>query len=261
MTLVPLQTRQTMFQTLLETAMWPLSALGNPSNLHAKHVTQNVRRILKQGGGLPLLFPKYELGFGYNNDTVTDDSEDWTQDTMGYIPTIEVGYLLPHVELQVETYSKELFPNLQVLNETGTNAPLISSSDLPSQLRVAGPCFALLLLNNWTSLELVHKAVEATKLKCGVEIRIVQVIAAASETPTLSDLVVRDVDTRLSSMIATSDPVMILIRPDGHVASVAALRDDGDESISNGKYATVLPAKLVQVVQQGVFDSLGIVNQ
>jgi 2-polyprenyl-6-methoxyphenol hydroxylase-like FAD-dependent oxidoreductase len=231
MSFVPLRTRQIMFQSLLETAMWPLSTLQNPSNIHARHVTNNVRHILRQGGGLPLLFPKFELGFGYgDNDTSSADREDWTQDSMGYTPEVKVGHLLPHVELEVLNDCEETCHNLQPLQDTETEKIMVTSNDLPSQLRVGSPCFALLVLNaSDNSSEMIRNAVKAIKAECGMEIRLVQVVAPNKQpSATLTyDLIVREVDSKLSSMMERTEvPILILIRPDGHVASVVFIQNN-----------------------------------
>lgn len=240
MSFVPLATRQAMFQSLLETAMWPLSALETPSNIHAQHVTNNVRHLLRQGGGLPLLFPKFELGFGYgdNDARCGANSEDWTQDSMGYTPEVKVGHLLPHVELEVLNVHKETYPNLQPIQGTDAERVIITSSDLPARLQVSGPCFALLVLNasDISSSEIVRNGVKAIQAEYGMEVRFVQVVAPNQPPSAMMtyDLMVREVDSKLSSMIGRTEvPIMILIRPDGHVASILFIeksnRKDGRE--------------------------------
>lgn len=231
MTLLPLSTRQTMFQNLLETATFPLSALKNPSNPHARLVTRNVRKILKQGGGLPLLFPKFELGFGYG-EKPSENEEEWTQDSMGYAPQIKVGHLLPHVELQVMNYSKQDFSNLQIINNKVPNGGVhISSCDLPAQLRIDGPCFVIVLLNGSEGEppKLVCNALETVKSECGVPVASVAVVCTDKQPPTTFssfDLIVEDVERTLSKMIDTDDgPAVIVLRPDGHVASVIPIAD------------------------------------
>ena len=231
MTLLPLSARQTMFQSLLETATFPLSALKNPSNPHARLVTRNVRKILEQGGGLPLLFPKFELGFGYG-EKLSENEEEWKHDSMGYTPQIKVGHLLPHVELQVMNYTKKDYSNLAILvnKKDSSGGVRISSSDLPAQLRTDDPCFVLLFLNasERDPPELVCNAFDTAKIECGVSIASVEVICTDKQpTATLSsfDLVVKDVGANLSKMIDTDDPVVIVLRPDGHVASVITIGD------------------------------------
>jgi hypothetical protein len=260
MSFVPLAVRQTMFQSLLETAMWPLSALESPSNVHSRHVTNNVRHILRQGGGLPLLFPKFELGFGYgDNDASRADSEDWTKDSMGYTPEVKVGHLLPHVELEVLNVQKETYSNFQPLQGTEAEKEIITSSDLPTQLRVGGPCFALLVLNaSDNSSEIVQNAVEAIKAECGMEVRLVQVVASNKQPSAILsyDLIVQEVDSKLSSMMERTEvPIMILVRPDGHVASVVFIQNDNtkdgrddSEGVSSSSVGQVLLQALERVM-------------
>ena len=244
--LLPLSTRQTMFQSLVETAMWPLNALQNPSNLYTQHVTNNVRHILRQGGGLPLLFPKYELGFSYDDDDDKDDhanrnnGDDWMQDSMGYTPQIKVGYLFPHAELAVLNYCKETYPNLQLIQDTEstTSSRIITSSDLPSQLRVGGPCFVLLVLNasDDDSLEVVQIVQRAIQTEFSIDIGIVQVVPPNKQpnaTWMYSCLVVQDIGYKLSSVMQMKEPVMVLIRPDGHIASIVAIQDTNTKDIGD----------------------------
>jgi len=228
MTLLPLGARQTMFQSLLETAMLPLRTLKNPSNPHARLITGNIRTILEQGGGLPLLFPKFELGFGYG-DQESVNAEDWTQDSMGYTPQLKVGYLLSHVELEVVNYSEDKYPNLQAMQDTDTTRVRITSSDLPLQLRLGDPCFVVLLVNGSdVTSEIVLNALDVVRSKSGVHIASVQVVAPNEfpEDNTLRfDLVVRDDDSKLSTLTKTEDSVLILIRPDGHLGSIVSIQE------------------------------------
>lgn len=213
--------------------MLPLTALKNPSNPHARLITRNVRTILEEGGGLPLLFPNFELGFGYGNAT-SEATEDWTQDSMGYTPRLRVGHLLPHVELEIIKYSKENYPNLQALEEKGATGVHITSSDLPAQLRNGDPCFVLLFLNGTDNeSEIVSNALDAVKADCSTPITSVEVFAP--NTPVAStlkfDLAVRDNKACLSELLPNDhDSALILVRPDGHVASMTTSIEDMQES-------------------------------
>ena len=78
--MVTLPVRQSIFRSLMKTALQPLAWLNNNSSssssstttiktttsLYRQHVQANLRRLLKDGGGLPLLFPPFELGFCYS---------------------------------------------------------------------------------------------------------------------------------------------------------------------------------------------------
>lgn len=239
MTLLPLSSRQTMFQKLLVTAMFPLSALQNPSNPHTRLVTRNVRNILEQGGGLPLLFPSFELGFGYGSDDKV--GEDAAQDSMGYTPQLREGYLFPHVDLEVVEDFKENRPNFQLVRGSEDSSSIrITSSDLPSQLRCGEPCFVLLSLNcTADKSNTVYDALSEVKAKSDVHVASVQVVTAARSPIAQTDgydLVLRDDDSKLSKIAKTNDPVLILIRPDGHIANIVHIQEQNASYVA----ATVL---------------------
>jgi hypothetical protein len=56
------------FQGLVDTAMFPLSmfdAAGRDSNVVVRVAASSIQSLLERGLGLPLIFPKFELGFRY----------------------------------------------------------------------------------------------------------------------------------------------------------------------------------------------------
>jgi 2-polyprenyl-6-methoxyphenol hydroxylase-like FAD-dependent oxidoreductase len=65
-----LETKSQIFQTLCEGALYPLSWLRNetPNSIIYQLIQNNLLRVLDQGMGLPLLFPKFEIGFSYNHN-------------------------------------------------------------------------------------------------------------------------------------------------------------------------------------------------
>jgi len=238
MTLLPLPARQSMFQSLLETAMMPLSALQNPSNPHAQLITRNVRKILKEGGGLPLLFPKFELGFGYGDKSDDEISEDWTKDSRGYTPQLKVGYLLPHVELEVTNYSKERHPKLRVIQRPDSTGAYVTSSDLPSQLRLDDPCFALLLVSGSDPVsEMVLDVLDMVRVASDVRFASIHVVEpnkqSAQTIASKFDLIVQDNHSKLSEILSADAPVVILIRPDGHVANIISIQDKQNSDLKN----------------------------
>jgi len=120
MNLLPLETRQDMFRSLVQVAMMPLGSLLPSSktptgghSFHADHIEKNVRSILERGGSLPLVFPRYELGFSYEPNRINTTFERSTSsrdngggsDTAGYFPRLQVGHRMPHVLVEVLTPS------------------------------------------------------------------------------------------------------------------------------------------------------------
>ena len=74
---LPLPARQAIFRSLLQTALYPLSWLNKSGDsLYRRHIQSNLRQILKTGAGLPLLFPKFEIGFCYDSMKKKGESSD-----------------------------------------------------------------------------------------------------------------------------------------------------------------------------------------
>eukprot|EP00978_Attheya_sp_CCMP212_P041054 scaffold230670_cov49-Attheya_sp.AAC.1 len=67
-----------------------------------RRIAHNIRTILERGGGLPLVFPRYELGFSYSRQhqqhSLLLGPED---DTAGFSSHIQVGHRLPHIPMQL----------------------------------------------------------------------------------------------------------------------------------------------------------------
>ncbi|KAL3817370.1 hypothetical protein ACHAXA_005005 [Cyclostephanos tholiformis] len=97
--ILPIKIRRDMFRSLVRAAMSPLGCLlasadGDRPSSHAIRIKTNVRRILESGGSLPLVFPRYELGFSYGptDDEVDrnfDHDEDESNDAAGYVPRLK----------------------------------------------------------------------------------------------------------------------------------------------------------------------------
>lgn len=207
-TFLPLPARRTMFKALLNTALMPLSALSDPrSSIHGRMILSNIRTLLEKGEGLPLLFPKLEIGFVYGEKI--EENPDWKDDTQPHKPRIEVGGLMPHVELEVLVSDEGTYCNLQPQEKDQTQLT-ISLTDLPAQIRKDLPCFVLLGVNGATAVDDVNTSIQ------DLEIQFVEVLNRG-ETGT-APLQLRDKDGILQSII--SEPAWLLIRPDGHVAKI-----------------------------------------
>jgi 2-polyprenyl-6-methoxyphenol hydroxylase-like FAD-dependent oxidoreductase len=226
---LPLAAKRTIFQSLLQTALHPLSWLQQPSSMYAKHIQSSLRRVLRSGTGLPLLFPMFEVGFGYpsvassstkdqNASAGEASSNDWRQDTFMDIPKVKVGYLLPHVEVQVVSKAKD-HPNLQNIS---TNT--ISTSDLPAQVaREKLPTFVVLCVGPLEDYSVVEHICATVSTKIGLPV--VSVKLNEEDTHGTSE-------DGLALSLSSGSPVfhcpsgqggayVILIRPDGHIAGIA----------------------------------------
>jgi hypothetical protein len=63
--LLLLTARRSIFQSLLKTALYdPLSWLQQPAVYRRNIFRSSLRGVLQTGAGLPLLFPKFEVGLG-----------------------------------------------------------------------------------------------------------------------------------------------------------------------------------------------------
>jgi len=232
---VPFAARRDVFQRLFATATWTLSSLRDLHHRYTKHVRNNVRRILAKGGGLPLLFPHAELGFGYNSKSSkqTWESRAKEEDTMGFSPKIQVGHLFPHLLATVKspcTQSLQRFPNLKVLrNDTTTHDEervSISLSDLPAQVsRDSKPCFVLLVLEDDPLPEDSHfvDAAQTVSAKLGMSVEVVEILPdqiSAHFSPANSRHLTLQEEPHGVAGYFLEDyrPSAWLIRPDGHIA-------------------------------------------
>ncbi|KAL3776064.1 hypothetical protein ACHAWO_003710 [Cyclotella atomus] len=277
-----IEARQDMFRQLVKVAMMPLgSLLGDQNSIHANHVESNVKKILESGGSLPLVFPRFELGFSYNldNDTKLDSADD----SSGYYPAIRVGHRLPHVELEVlDTNDGNRGDAVEASHQCApynfaTESQCISLVDISSQLRqlhsVSAPMFTLIVLGtDLINSPGVHKAAGDAIEKFEIPLSLVYILRDKSDWNGLmhkardssrfqSDYFV-DVDQGLHQM-STNDlesslnefngqeatiknlNAMILVRPDGHIANASRMDTVG------------LEKSVLTFVEQGLRNSLG----
>lgn len=269
MSLLPLETRQNMFRQLVKVAMMPLgSLLGGKDSVHSNHVERNVQKILGSGGSLPLVFPRFELGYSYNPDDVTKINH--VDDSAGYHPRMQVGHRLPHVELEIlgvlETSQQSSTDN------TFVEPTRISLVDISSQFRrmhsISAPLFTLLVLGSdlIDSTE-VHKAANDAMGKWNVSLALSKVFRNKSEwkskvskdqdydnssslprysfadvDQSLYNLLVQDLAPRIESNHVNA---LILVRPDGHIANASLM----DISADTGQF-------LHTFFEQGFHNSL-----
>lgn len=250
--LLPFAARRDIFQRLFATATWTLSSLRDSQHPYTQHLRRNIQRILANGGGLPLLFPTAELGFGYDFDRTESSNNEVRKedDTMGFPPAIRVGHLFPHVVATIHSSSDELtrrFPNLRVLEGPSATATdqkqrrqSISTSDLPAQVaRDSKPCFVLLFLSNnphaTPVTALIRKDVQNVTARLGMTVEIVDVVSSRDSftnyydsSTTTSDGKKEEGSQHLTLweephstgglLLEPYNGSVWLIRPDGHVA-------------------------------------------
>jgi 2-polyprenyl-6-methoxyphenol hydroxylase-like FAD-dependent oxidoreductase len=209
-----LSAKRSMFSSLLKTALQPLASLKNEANLYAQHVTHNIRRILQQGGGLPLLFPKYELGYCYGMRQ-EETSTSWREDSMGFVPKVQVGGIFPHVPVRL--IGQDAL-NLQ-LDPAGS----ITTTDLPSQLQTnSDQCFVLLVQGQ--AKDIHYDFVDWARESLFVDIKLILVVDEEQRNGIRQSFSLLDVTGQLANLFKGTE--VVLIRPDGHVAFVGVTSGD-----------------------------------
>ena len=218
--------KRSLFLSCLKMIMFPLSGLRFES-AYTRHITSSLRKTLKSGAGLPLLFPNFEIGFGYSKlkDTRTSQQTDsWAS----YLRLRE-GFLLPHV-LLTAICGKKKYPGLQFVG--AVSKARLSSCDLPAQLkRTDHPCCVLLAVGvdaqsmGWA--ELITKRIRE---KVRLPVEVVHLVNDEKAVPSIGNLTLCEEDLEQVSPFSffenRENPYLILIRPDGHVASI--IRDFED---------------------------------
>ena len=227
---LPMAAKQTLFRSLFQAALRPLSWLGGSqsNSIYATHIRNNIRQVLRTGAGLPLLFPRFELGFQYgkaqSSQSEKKQKHHWRKDTLPVAPEIAIGKLLPHTSASVCS-NVSCYPNLRFL------APnVISTSNLPAQVSrdKQAPSFVLLVNGHQVDSERVFELRD--KLTgAGLLVEIVWMNPREEEkTDGYSrGLVLRQVETSVSAFsFETHAPMVVLIRPDSHVCCVLTGDDE-----------------------------------
>jgi 2-polyprenyl-6-methoxyphenol hydroxylase-like FAD-dependent oxidoreductase len=241
---VPLEIRRQTFQTALKTALWPLRQLKTrPDGFFSKHVSNNVQRLLALGHGLPLLFPNHELGFRYGSEDSLD-IDDATSDTIAKVSPIIKGGLFPHIPVAVHDRAKEAFPRLCELG-----GEKITTRDLPAQLATAAVPCTFCVMQITISADHCDTETPITAIAEGLQreldmpfkqarLQVVgdEAINCPPSTDNCLNLQVDQstwLDNELIGNNANVGTMWVVIRPDGHVASIISLKkDDSVERIS-----------------------------
>ncbi|CAM9132737.1 unnamed protein product, partial [Hapterophycus canaliculatus] len=114
-----------------------------------------LRRLLGEGGGLPLLFPEHDVGFSYHDSTTTSSSSYSTPSSSGTV--LRLGCRMPHFVLKppvsLQDGADGVHDQAAPCNENGgdnidgelgegsrrtvkrPSAPSLSTVDLPDQIR------------------------------------------------------------------------------------------------------------------------------
>ena len=277
MSMLPLSTRQEMFRRLVHIAMMPLGSLcpakrssSSPGHsFHVHHIEKNVRSILDSGGSLPLVFPRYELGFSYDSSALLMNGST-SGDTEGYVPRLKEGHRMPHVLVKVLSSSHSGGNDAK-----GTRQ--FSLTDISSYTRqsYSSPQFTLLAVGPTLPSNLNNEAIDSVMERWNVPITLVHVLPDhESESSQLNDaLSVVDTHQRLFQLLsderldikeqshegslnkeATESNtalmnVIVMVRPDGHICLVHHFHGD-DKSFETS-------AETIHLIEQGLRNALG----
>jgi 2-polyprenyl-6-methoxyphenol hydroxylase-like FAD-dependent oxidoreductase len=222
---LPFEMRQSVFRSLFKMALYPFSWIDDPESQYAKHVRRNLRRILRTGAGLPLLFPKFEIGFAYSaaGTMVEEGVASSVNDTLAHAPSLEVGGLLPHTEMLV-SWGGRGYPGLKALPDRILLS--ISISDLPAQLSIGPrPAYVLLCVGgNPEEVTAATKTADAISKKNASPVEVVSVVQAPYTPSEVECLVLCEKagqEDRFSFFANDRQrPYLVLIRPDGHIVFV-----------------------------------------
>lgn len=231
MNFIPMAVRQKSFAAAVSTAMLPLTNLASAGNLYGEHIAQNVRNILESGGGLPLLFPRFEIGFSYD----PTENLDCGDDTAGYHPKVAIGYRLPHVPVEIIERGKE---NCEAIERFTT------ITDIEAQLKKrwvnpVSPRYSVILSNPFDSESMRRKMMIWAENQCDDEIEAIELYSKRSEVMARHDQIAKegiesnvllDESMYFASLLGEKRSGMeiessntfyaLLLRPDGHIADI-----------------------------------------
>lgn len=210
---VPVDVRMNMFDAAVKAATLPLGGLARVGNPYGERIKKNVRNKLGRGDGLPLLFPRYEVGFGYGKESNLSEGDD----TAGFFTKLEVGRRLPHIELEV------LAP--------GQDLVTMSLTDIGSQLRHSkengnrSPMFTAIIVGLCDREDICgfKEAIKFVSSTTGVSVDTVAVLSDQRAEESLHEgcqNVTYLFDSRGNCKSKLKFCGIILVRPDGHVASL-----------------------------------------
>ena len=221
---VPMDVRMNMFDAAVKVATLPLGGLARAGNPYGERIKDNVRDKLGRGDGLPLLFPRYEIGFGYDLDSGLGEGDD----TAGFFPKLDVGRRLPHVELEVH------MPGSSEDKDLAT----ISLTDIGSQLRhvrkedYESPRFTAIIVGVITRDDVrdFDETMASVSSTTGAAIDTVAILpnqeAKESNSNEECGNAALLLDSRGNFHSKIDFEGIILVRPDGHVASLSPLSGD-----------------------------------
>ncbi len=260
---VPLEIRRQTFRTMLQTALSPLSQLQtSPNGIYSRTIKDNLRELLGSGQGLPLLFPRNEVGFSYNESTMFEREENvmdhWSHDSVASFPRLAPGILFPHIRACVHPGTLQKFPRLQPIEQKGVGnrsncssiEEVISTRDLATQLSSVQTPWAFCLLEVIVSTEegLIDETISILKKdledRFGIPFSMARLIVSdenrlerfnhmVEENASICDMFVSIDQWKALNLISMPSETssFVVIRPDGHVAAISSTGVHNDNLI------------------------------
>lgn len=254
-------------------------------NMLANVLLRPMREILRQGQGLPLLFPKFEIGFGYDTSNNMNEHgqnnyyDDGSQDTAPYTSSLKKGYRLPHCTMQV------VRPSSLLCSTT------ISLTDIASQIHtdLEPPNFALIITTPTSSSLLTDQRwIAVCKRTCsilheelGLHVKLVQIIPSnvpsiltndkkqedSSDTDIDEHIILNDLHNSFHELLLPNNCVhddqtaencassILLVRPDGHIAHISSL---GGVVTFESSNLDAISEDLAQVLKKDLSEQCGL---
>eukprot|EP00953_Heterococcus_sp_UTEX-ZZ885_P010678 6231-Heterococcus_DN1.PRE.2 len=135
-----------------------LSCLEKPGHPHGERLIAAAREVLNTGGGLPLLFPRHDIGFRYavvdNSSSSSGAQPSSNTAAVAGLTSIALGARMPHYVLELQQQQQQqqrgsLFSTVDIAAQAAACLPR-------DQQHSAGPLSVLLVLSGdnaqaWTS--------------------------------------------------------------------------------------------------------------
>lgn len=247
---MPSMMKSQVFNTMYTMALSSLHLLRN-ENLFTRRIQYLLQHVLNEKSeGLPLIFPKYELGFSYCYD---NDS----QGNMEFVPRLQAGSRMPHCNMSLvrSCETKKVFPYLRIDGSDGRGT--ITLTDISQQLRndiCTSPYFACLFykINKCDDddeiVQNMKNEIEAINDQNNITMNLVHVLQPndnMDQTIHKHYIPVIDTNSIFLNLLQKDHAVqmkkyhhvVVIVRPDGHIMTVKFLTDcDG----SNSKENTIL---------------------
>jgi len=275
---VPHSIKKSTFENAFKLALKHLSWFRNGiqdvnGNIIGRTMLGKMRDMLKKGEGLPLVFPQFELGFQYNYPLSTNLDGDLGDDAGKYISVLEVGQRLPHCLMEVAVKDRrklqKRFPNLRIEESDENGKQTLTLTDISSQLKsnLAPPSFATIMIGfhgktndqncksntNVIYLQTITQISEET----GIIIEPIKVLSKEEKVDNnmisrhlhlydtegfLTKLTTTHIE-KYPNLQASRGSAIILVRPDGHIASISCLGEENDE-------------EFISIMKQGILNGL-----